>query len=94
MASSIDELLSLVKAQQKDLHDLRQQLNVLQSAQQQTMTAVAHEVQTVEERVCSRLDGSLAAFYKEECILKLGHNGLFLLKGEFICHWPPMQTFF
>ena len=62
--------MSLVKAQQKDIQELRQQLNLFQTAQQQKMTTVAHEVQNVEERVSSRLESSLAEFSKEECILK------------------------
>ena len=61
--------MSLVKAQQKDIHELRQQLNHYQSTQQQQMTTVVHEVQTVEERVSNRLQSTLAEFSKEECIL-------------------------
>lgn len=69
MLSSLGELVSLVKAQQKDIQELRQQLNLFQTTQQQKMTTVAHEVQNVEERVSSRLESSLAEFSKEECIL-------------------------
>jgi len=63
--SSLEELLSLAKAQQREIHDLRQQLNL----QQQKMTTVAHEVQVVEEKVSKRLESTLAEFSKEECIL-------------------------
>lgn len=59
----------MVKSQQKDIHELRQQLNLYQATQQQKMTTVAHEVQMVEERVSNRLENTLAEFSKEECIL-------------------------
>lgn len=67
--ASLAELLSLIKSQQQDIQELRQQLNSFQVAQQQNTTAVAHEVQNVEERLSKRLENSLNDFSREECIL-------------------------
>ena len=67
--SSIGELVSLVKAQQKDMQELQQRLDRYQAAQQQQMTTVSNEVQLIEERVSGRLQRTLADFSKEECIL-------------------------
>ncbi|XP_078367719.1 enhancer of mRNA-decapping protein 4-like isoform X2 [Oculina patagonica] len=64
--SSLGELLSLVKSQQTEISELRQQLNLYQADQQQKMTSVMHEVQMVEERVSTRLGSTLADFSKEE----------------------------
>ena len=69
MLSSLGELLTLVKSQQQDIQELRQQLNLLQVAQQQNMTTIAREVQNVDERLSGRLENSLAEFSREECIL-------------------------
>ena len=66
--SSLGELLSLVKSQQQDISALRQQLNMYQADQQQKMSAVVREVQTIDERVSTRLGNTLAEFTKEECI--------------------------
>ena len=66
--SSLGELLSLVKSQQQDISELRQQLNMYQADQQQKMSAVVREVQTIDERVSTRLGNTLAEFTKEECI--------------------------
>lgn len=66
--SSLGELLSLVKSQQQDISELRQQLNMYQADQQQKMSAVVHEVQRIDERVSTRLGNTLAEFSKEECI--------------------------
>ena len=67
--SSIGELVSLVKAQQKDMQELQQRLDRYQAAQQQQMTTVSNEVQMIEERVSGRLQRTLTDFSKEECIL-------------------------
>ena len=67
--SSIGELVSLVKAQQKDIQELQQRLDRYQAAQQQQMTTVSNEVQMIEERVSGRLQRTLTDFSKEECIL-------------------------
>lgn len=64
--SSLGELLTLVKSQQQDIQELRQQLNLLQVAQQQNMTTIAREVQNVDERLSGRLENSLAEFSREE----------------------------
>jgi len=66
--SSIGELLHLVKSQQQDISELRQQLNMYQADQQQRMSAVVQEVQMIEERVSTRLGNTLAEFSREECI--------------------------
>ena len=66
--SSLGELLSLVKSQQQDISELRQQLNMYQADQQQKMSAVVREVQTIDERVSTRLGNTLAEFTEEECI--------------------------
>lgn len=66
--SSLGELLRLVKSQQQDISELRQQLNMYQADQQQKMSAVVHEVQRIDERVSTRLGNTLAEFSKEECI--------------------------
>ncbi|KAM7432198.1 enhancer of mRNA decapping 4 [Porites harrisoni] len=64
--SSIGELVSLVKTQQKDIQELQQRLDRYQTAQQQQMATVSNEVQMIEERVSGRLQRTLADFSKEE----------------------------
>lgn len=64
--SSLEELLSLVKAQQQDISDLRKQLKTYQSDQQQEMITVVNEVHQVEERVSSKLQTTLDDFFREE----------------------------
>lgn len=66
--SSLGELLSLVKSQQQDISELRQQLNMYQADQQQKMSAVVHEVQMLDERFSTRLGSTLAEFCREESI--------------------------
>lgn len=66
--SSLGELLSLVKSQQQDISELRQQLNMYQADQQQKISAVVHEVQMIDERVSTRLGNALAEFSREACI--------------------------
>ena len=67
--ASLGELLSLIKSQQQDIQELRQQINFFQDAQKQNTTAVAREVQDVEERLAKRLENSLNDFSRDECIL-------------------------
>ncbi|RMX51313.1 hypothetical protein pdam_00004685 [Pocillopora damicornis] len=66
LSSSLEELLSLLKAQQQDIYDLRKQLKTYQSDQQQKMITVVNEVHQVEERVSSKLQNALAEFSREE----------------------------
>lgn len=67
--ASLGELLSLIKSQQQDIQELREQLNLFQDVQQQNTTSVAREVQDVEERLGKRLENSLNDFSRDECIL-------------------------
>lgn len=67
--ASLGELLSLIKSQQQDIQELREQLDLFQDVQQQNTTAVAREVQDVEERLGKRLENSLNDFSRDECIL-------------------------
>ena len=66
--SSLGEVLSLVKAQQQDISDLRRQLKMYQTDQQQKMITVVNEVHQVEDRISTRLQSTLAEFSREECI--------------------------
>lgn len=58
----------MVKSQQQDISELRQQLNMYQADQQQKISAVVHEVQMIDERVSTRLGNTLAEFSREACI--------------------------
>ncbi|XP_067055317.1 enhancer of mRNA-decapping protein 4-like isoform X1 [Acropora muricata] len=64
--ASLGELLSLIQSQQQDIQELRQQINLFQDAQKQNTTAVAREVQDVEERLAKRLENSLNDFSRDE----------------------------
>ena len=67
--SSLGELLSLVKSQQREITKLHHELMQQQADQQQKIAAVVQEVKLVEERVSNKVGTSLAEFSREECIL-------------------------
>ncbi len=71
MLSTLQELLSLVRSQQTEISELRQQLQQLtqyQADEQRKTASIMHDVQLVKEMVTTISRSEQTEFSSEECI--------------------------